>query len=496
VSESRRTSTSNFGVGRRESHDASEFYKRFRPPDISEDDKLAIAPDLGDGCIEGDIRERDDLPNGSVALVVTSPPYFAGKEYEEALGMGQIPASYGEYLDMLREVFAVCVKKLEPGGRIAVNVANLGRKPYRSLSADVIGILQDDLGLLLRGEVIWQKGEGAAGNCAWGSYRSAANPVLRDITERVIIASKGRFDRAKSSQQRMSEALPYESRITSDEFMSATLDVWHIEPESARRVNHPAPFPVQLPERLIYLYTFEGDLVVDPFMGSGSTLVAAVRTARRGVGYDTDPTYIGIARHRVQAALLSRSTARADLDPVLGAVDVPFGDVDDAQSFQARATREGKAAQAIAHKVLEDAGFRVTHRNSKLRGTGVLMNFIAVDADERPWFFDVTGAFTTTRGGLLRTDSVWKCLGRAHVVQNKVNAVCVDKTPLVFLTSHLPNKGSEGDVALRAAGPDAFFDAVAMLSDDGRSRLKAYAAGGCTSPLPGFWTPRDIERLR
>jgi hypothetical protein len=125
----------------------------------------------------------------------------------------------------------------------------------------------------------------------------------------------------------------------------------------------------------------------------------------------------------------------------------------------------------------------------------VLINFVALDADQRPWYFDVTGAFITTRGGLVRTDSVWKCLGRAHVVQNKVNAGRVEKTPLVFLTSHLPNRGGEGDLALRAAGPDAFFDAVAMLSDDGRRRLAAYAAGGCARPLPGFWTGRDIERL-
>jgi site-specific DNA-methyltransferase (adenine-specific) len=495
VSEQRRTSTSNFGVGRREAHDASQFYARFRTPAITDDDRVAVAPDLGDGCMEGDIRLRDDLPDRSVALVVTSPPYFAGKEYEEALGNGQVPASYGEFLDMLREVFAVCVRKLEPGGRIAVNVANLGRKPYRSLSADVIGILQDDLGLLLRGEVIWQKGEGAAGNCAWGSFRSAANPVLRDITERVIIASKGRFDRAKSPQQRATERYPHQNTLTSDEFMSATLDVWHIEPERARRVHHPAPFPVQLPERLIHLYTFVGDLVLDPFMGSGSALVAAVRTGRRGVGYDTDPSYVRTARQRVQESLARYGESPTSPGSPLGDTETPRDDLDDADSFQARATKEGKAAQAIASKVLENAGFRVTHRNSKLRGTGVLINFIAVDADERPWYFDVTGAFTTTRGGLLHTDSVWKCLGRAHVVQSSVNGGRGEKAPLVFLTSHLPNKGSDGDVALRAAGPDGFFDAIAMLSADGRRRLATYAAGGWTRPLPGFWSDRDIERL-
>ena len=91
-------------------------------------------------------------------------------------------------------------------------MANLGRKPYRSLSADVIRILQDDLGLLLRGEVVWQKGEGATGSCAWGSFRSAANPVLRDLTERVVVASKGRFDRARSVAQREAEGLPHGAR--------------------------------------------------------------------------------------------------------------------------------------------------------------------------------------------------------------------------------------------------------------------------------------------
>ncbi len=142
----------------------------------------------------------DAIDDGSVALVVTSPPYFAGKHYEEELEKEGVPSSYLEYLELLTAVFADCVRTLEPGGRIAVNVANLGRKPYRSLSADVITILQDRLGLLLRGEVIWQKGEGASGSCAWGSYRSPANPVLRDLTERVVIASKGRFDRARRAE--------------------------------------------------------------------------------------------------------------------------------------------------------------------------------------------------------------------------------------------------------------------------------------------------------
>ena len=151
--------------------------------------------------------------------MVTSPPYFAGKEYEEALGEGHIPASYVEYLAMLRDVFAECVDKLEPGGRIAVNIANLGRKPYRSLAADVTASSQEDLGLLLRGEIMWRKAEGASGNCAWGSFQSASNPVLRDLTERVVVASKGRFDRAlaarPSARCRISRTRTRSSRRTS-----------------------------------------------------------------------------------------------------------------------------------------------------------------------------------------------------------------------------------------------------------------------------------------
>jgi modification methylase len=231
--------------------------------------------------------------------VVTSPPYFAGKAYEQELGEKGIPASYIEYLEMLRDVFAECVRVLEPGGRIAVNVANLGRRPYRSLSADVISILQNELKLLLRGEIVWQKAAGAAGNCAWGSFQSASNPTLRDLTERVIVASKGRPDRAITRAKREQLGLPHADSIGRDEFMEATLDVWQIRPERAKRVKHPAPFPVELPERLIHLYTYVDDVVLDPFLGSGSTAVAAKRTGRHYVGYDTDPEYISIAEARV-----------------------------------------------------------------------------------------------------------------------------------------------------------------------------------------------------
>ena len=146
------TRTSAFGVGKREGHDSSPFYERFHAPEISADETIGITSAV-DRIVVGDARDMSAVATNSVALVVTSPPYFAGKAYEEALGEGHIPANYVEYLVMLRDVFAECARVLQPGGRIAVNVANLGRRPYRSLAADVTAILQDELRLLLRGEV-------------------------------------------------------------------------------------------------------------------------------------------------------------------------------------------------------------------------------------------------------------------------------------------------------------------------------------------------------
>jgi len=461
------TSTSNFGVGKRESHDASAFYERFEAPELSDEAAVEEPSPIDEPCMEGDARNMSAVRDGSVALVVTSPPYFAGKQYEEELEREGVPNSYLEYLDMLREIFSECARKLEPGGRIAVNVANLGRKPYRSLSADVIRILQDDLVLLLRGEIIWRKGEGAAGNCAWGSFRSPANPVLRDTTERVVVASKGRFDRALSKAQRERAALPHVNEIEADEFMAATLDVWDMPPESARRVKHPAPFPIELPARLIELYTYERELVLDPFMGSGSTLVAAARLNRRFIGYDLDPTYVDIARLRV------RDEGKPPEHHAASTPEPDVSELDFDGSFQARATKEGKAAQNLAEQLLTETGFEIVAKNQRVRGTGVTINFIAKDADDVEWHFDVSGAFTSTRGGLLRTDTVWKSLGRAHVLAKNDGV-----KRIVLLTSHLPRPGSEGDIALKIAQEDIVYDVIEMRSDEGYERLRKYAAGG------------------
>lgn len=434
----RGTSTSNFGAGKRESHDASGFYGRFRAPELSADDTVLPPAPVAEPFVHADARRLHTLADGSVALVVTSPPYFAGKQYEEELEREGVPASYLDYLDMLRDVFAECVRVLEPGGRIAVNVANLGRKPYRSLAADVIRILEDDLGLLLRGEIVWQKAEGATGSCAWGSYRSAANPVLRDITERVIVASKGRFDRALPAVARAERGLPHESSLPTDDFLSLTLDVWSMPPESARRVGHPAPFPVELPEALIRLYTFEGDLVLDPFMGSGSALVAASRLGRRYVGYDLDAEYVELARQRVAAE---------------GAPIAP---------------RDGRAASKIAEATLAAAGFTITGRKRKVRGTGTTADLVATDPGGVVWHVLVGGTNSRLGGGLRRAETVWRTIGRATALRAKVPDV-----PVVVLTTDLPPKGSEGDHALRATTPDVVHAVVDVLAPDAVARLSS-----------------------
>lgn len=469
------TSTSNFGVGRRENHDSTDFYARFSAPKQSKG-VTPSRPVRLDEILPKSATEMDDteIVENSVALVVTSPPYFAGKEYEEALGTGHIPATYLDYLDMLRAVFTNCERVLEPGGRIAVNVANLGRRPYRSLSADVIRILQDELGLLLRGEIIWQKAHGAGGSCAWGSFQSAANPVLRDLTERIIVASKGRFDRAMSRRDRETDDRPSRVSLFKDEFMEATTDLWDIPPEQASRVGHPAPFPIELPQRLIDLYTYERDLVLDPFMGSGSTAVAAVRTDRHYFGYDTDAAYVTRARERVKAEVerirqvdASGNPRRPSL-PAVRTDEESDGDL----SFQARAVRDGKKAQDLAREVLETAGFTDVTDKMAARN-GVELNFSALDAKGKRWYFDVSGAFTSARAGLRRTDTLWKALGRASVL----NAGDDPPVPVIFLTTDLPPRNSAGHLALRAARGRTFVDAVEMQAPAHFDRLVEYASG-------------------
>lgn len=494
VSEPRKrsTSTSAFGVGKRESHDASDFYARFTAPTISNRADVEQQPVRNEiWCM--DAREMDEglerIKPNSVALVVTSPPYFAGKAYEVALGEGHIPDSYKSYLKMLHDVFAKCVDKLEPGGRIAINVANLGRKPYRSLSADITRILEEDLGLLMRGEIIWRKHEGTSGNCAWGSFQSASNPVLRDLTERVIVASKDRFDRALPVDVRAEQGLPHRSTISKHDFMRWTTDVWDLPPESATRVGHPAPFPVELPHRLIELYTYEGDLVLDPFMGSGSTAVAAVNANRDFLGFDTDPDYAAAARTRALQTIEARAVR--DIEPDEQAewwFDLGADSANADDDFQRRAVRQGQLAKEMARQLLERSGFELVGENKKV-GAGVDVSLVATDQLGHTWYFDVSGALSkgNDRAGLRRTDTLWKALGKAAVLRQSG----LDPVPLVLLTTDLPPRNSAGGKALAAAmhaveGSEAIvFDALAMLDPATVDRLTTYATTGPEALVPG-----------
>jgi DNA modification methylase len=459
----RPTSTASFGSSRRESHDASGFYDRFVPPVLSSDETLA-RPDEVDVVHLADARTMDMIAAGSIALVVTSPPYFAGKEYEESLGANGVPSSYLEYLELLADVFAECRRVLEPGGRIAVNVANLGRRPYRSLSGDVTQILCD-LGLLLRGEIVWWKGRAAGGSCAWGTFQQPANPVLRDVTERVVVASKGRFDRAIGLSLRSERGLPSNATITRDEFLDATTDLWEIPSESARRVGHPAPFPVELPQRLIELYTYEDDVVLDPFMGSGTTGVAAVRCGRRFVGFETEESYHHLAEQRIAAERTRRS-------------EEAKGCAYDVEEAVAGARRQGVQAKELAGELLAAAGFTDIVAGARTGVAGLTVSFAARDSSGAAWAFDVVGGFTCVPSGLRRGDSLWRALGRAAVLHERRPAM-----PFVLLTTDLPATGGSGAAALGTLTGDGrpVRDVVPLLDPRAVARLRAHCRDGSAS---------------
>ena len=228
----------------------------------------------------------DALPDCSVHLMVTSPPYNVGKEYDADLTLQQ-------YREFLAGVMAEVYRVLVPGGRVCFNIANVGRRPYIPLHRYVIEDLEG-LGFLMRGEIIWNKAASASSSTAWGSWQSPANPTLRDVHEYILVFSKGTFRRPRHEGRKPT--------IGRDDFLELTRSVWQFPAESARRIGHPAPFPVELPRRCIELFTYSDEVVLDPFMGSGTTAVAALRTGRRFVGYETSPEYVALAQRRLAGA--------------------------------------------------------------------------------------------------------------------------------------------------------------------------------------------------
>jgi site-specific DNA-methyltransferase (adenine-specific) len=285
----RGTQTSPFGTPGRVSHNSKPFYNSRLYEDLPVSKELEylevpVPSQFLDRLFYKSSEKMDEIPDYSIHLMVTSPPYNATKEYDENLTLT-------EYRGLLKRVFAEVYKKLVTGGRACVNIANLGRKPYIALHSYII---QDmlDIGFLMRGEIIWNKGSSSSPSTAWGSWLSAANPTLRDVHEYILIFSKEAFDRKK---------LPGKvSTISKDEFLEFTKSVWTFPAESAHKVGHPAPFPVELPYRLIQLYTFKDEVVLDPFCGSGSTCLAAIKAGRHYIGYDTEEEYVKLAERRIR----------------------------------------------------------------------------------------------------------------------------------------------------------------------------------------------------
>ncbi len=282
------TETSSFGIGGRFNHDSSKFYssKMYSKIDSS------VMTDAKENPIDSNSLDKifckssesmKEIPDNSIHLMVTSPPYNVGKEYDKDL-------SLDEYRNLLKSIFKEVYRVLAVGGRACVNVANLGRKPYIPLHSFIIEDMTK-IGFFMRGEIIWNKGSSASPSTAWGSWMSAKNPTLRDVHEYIMVFSKGSFLRKKPGGK--------ENTISKEQFMEWTKSVWTMNPESARKVGHPAPFPIELPYRLIQLYTFKGDVILDPFMGSGTTAIAALKAGRKYIGYDDDPQYVKLAEERI-----------------------------------------------------------------------------------------------------------------------------------------------------------------------------------------------------
>jgi DNA modification methylase len=282
------TKTSKFGVSKREGHDSTRFYagKLYKGVmvDESEPEKENPIPrEVLDKVLCQDSRQMSNIPDSSIHLMVTSPPYNVGKEYDKDLDLK-------EYLGLLKSVFSETYRVLVNGGRACVNIANVGRKPYIPYHKFVIDLMAE-VGFLMRGEVIWDKGAGAGTSTAWGSWLSPTNPALRDTHEYILAFSKGKFSRNGRGKN---------PTISKDEFLEYTKSVWNFQPESAEKVGHPAPFPVELPYRCIQLYTFKDEVVLDPFCGVGSTCFAALKTGRHFVGIDIDKEYVKKAKERIE----------------------------------------------------------------------------------------------------------------------------------------------------------------------------------------------------
>jgi len=283
------TKTSEFGSPGRYGHDSSIFYasrlyeglKQTRPV-IYKENSIPLIAENKIFCKSSE--SMSELPDNCIHLMVTSPPYNVGKVYDQNLTLP-------EYRKLIKNVMKEVYRVLVPGGRVCFNVANLGRKPYLPLDAYITEDILSIDGFLMRGQIIWNKASSASGSTAWGTWKSPGNPTLRDIHEYILIFSKDTYSRHRVDGR--------VSTITKDDFLTLTKSVWEFSAESARKIGHPAPFPIELPRRCIELYTYSNEVILDPFMGSGATAIAALSTNRRYIGYDIDSEYVALSEKRI-----------------------------------------------------------------------------------------------------------------------------------------------------------------------------------------------------
>lgn len=238
--------------------------------------------------INDDFLSTELIPENSIDLIVTSPPYNVDIHY----GSYKDDIPYEAYLEFTRAWLAKALKLMKPDGRMCLNIPldkSKGRKGagFQSVYADIVKIAKE-VGWKYFSTIIWHEGN-ISRRTAWGSWLSARAPYVIAPVEVIVIFYKERWAKMKNGI----------SDITRDEFIEWTNGVWTFPGESRKRVGHPAPFPVELPMRCIKLFSFVGDTVLDPFLGSGTTLIACAMLNRKCIGVEIDKNYCEIAKKRL-----------------------------------------------------------------------------------------------------------------------------------------------------------------------------------------------------
>ena len=238
---------------------------------------------MGDILYEGDCLEvMKTLDAESVDCVITSPPYPGVNSLWGELFRDE---NFDKAHEFLNSVWDECLRLLRPGCKLIINIANTKRRPYLPNVARVYWWAKDKVEPL--GEIIWNKGYGQLGT-AWGSFRSPSDPFLADQHEYILVFRK--FGKRQKPE--------HFEKIDLGDFKSWRNSMWNIPPAKASRVGHVAPFPIQIPSRLMILYTFKGETVLDPFNGSGTTGVACMKLGRRFIGIERETEYVKLTLDR------------------------------------------------------------------------------------------------------------------------------------------------------------------------------------------------------